>query len=198
MEENKRLAVRDLVGIGIFSAIYMVVSMILMIPAGFSPYIWLLWPALAGLGCGTIITLLLMRTQKAGVAFLLSAIVGLLFFATGECTWMIVATMVFLGLVAEAGRKYFGYNSTSGIAFSGGAVAVGLIGSPLPMWLFQESYTKSLAEMGMATEYIEQMKTISSTSALIMMIALAFCGGLLGSVIGSQFLKKHFEKAGII
>lgn len=35
--ENNKLKVKDLVNIGIFSALYMVISMIVMIPVGIAP-----------------------------------------------------------------------------------------------------------------------------------------------------------------
>lgn len=46
--ENNKLKVKDLVNIGIFSALYMVISMIVMIPVGIAPILWLIWPVLRG------------------------------------------------------------------------------------------------------------------------------------------------------
>ena len=196
--DNNKLQIKDLVNIGIFSALYMVITMIAMIPAGFSPIIWILWPALAGLLGGAFFTLLMAKVQKPGTALLLIFIVGLIYFAIGECTWTIVATCAAAGILAEVPRKLLGYNTFSGMLVAGGLCAMGLVGSPLPMWLFKESYMKSIIEMGMGEDYVASMKTMISTGSLLGMLLAAFIGGAAGVCIGRLLLKKHFEKAGII
>lgn len=196
--ENNKLKVKDLVNIGIFSALYMAIAMVVMIPVGIAPILWLLWPGIAGLFGGVFFTLLLTKVPKMGASLLLALISGILFFATGECTWVIIVTFAIAGLLAEVMRKVFGYKSFKGIDLAGGFCAIGFIGSPLPMWLFQESYMKSIEEMGMGAEYVEGLQSMISAGSFIGMLAVAFIGGLLGTLIGHKMLKKHFEKAGII
>ena len=82
--ENNKLKVKDLVNIGIFSALYMVISMIVMIPVGIAPILWLIWPGIAGLFGGAFFTLLMTKVPKQGAALILAIITGLLYFATGE------------------------------------------------------------------------------------------------------------------
>ena len=196
--EEKKLKVKDLVNIGIFSALYMVVTMIAMMPAGLHPVIWLMWPGIAGILAGAFYTILMVKAKKPGSAFLLMLITGLLYFATGECTWVIVVTTLVAGVVAEVVRKILGYDSFKGIALSGGVAAVGLIGSPLPMWLFQESYSQSIIDMGMSPEYVANFQTMISPMSMAGMIVFALIGGIIGTLIGKKLLKKHFEKAGIV
>lgn len=196
--ENNKLKVKDLVNIGIFSALYMAIAMVVMIPVGIAPILWLLWPGIAGLFGGVFFTLLLTKVPKMGASLLLALISGILFFATGECTWVIIVTFAIAGLLAEVMRKVLGYKSFKGIALAGGFCAIGFIGSPLPMWLFQESYMKSIEEMGMGAKYVEGLQSMISAGSFIGMLAVAFIGGLLGTLIGHKMLKKHFEKAGMV
>lgn len=156
--ENNKLKVKDLVNIGIFSALYMVISMIVMIPVGIAPILWLIWPGIAGLFGGAFFTLLMTKVPKQGAALILAIITGLLYFATGECTWVIIVTFAVAGILGEAARKVLGYKSFKGIALAGGFTAFGFIGSPLPMWLFQDAYMKSIEEMGMGVEYVEGLR----------------------------------------
>ncbi len=197
MNETK-LKTKDLVSIGIFSVIYMVISLLSMIVAIVSPVVWLLWPGIAGIICSFIYVLLAAKVPKFGSAFLLSIITGLIYFAMGECTWTIVLTFAIVGILAELIRKTMGYSSNKGIIISSGVVAIGFIGSPLPMWLFQESYIKSIIEMGMDVGYVEAMQKIISIPSLLGMIVFAFIGGVIGALIGKKLFKKHFEKAGIV
>ena len=108
MSNQSKLQVKDLVNIGVFSALYMVVSLILMLPAGIAPILWVLWSCLAGLVCGVFFTLLMVKVQKPGAALLLPLITGVLYFVTGECTWVIAATCVAGGLLAELMWKLLG------------------------------------------------------------------------------------------
>lgn len=193
-----RLKTKDLVNIGIFSVIYMVLSILVMVTAIFSPILWLLWPAITGVICNFIYMLLVSKVPKPGTAFLLIAITGIIYFVTGECTWVIVVSCVVSGILAEFVRRILGYKNPKSEIISSGIICIGLIGSPLPMWLFQESYMKSIIEMGMDPEYVSKLQTLISIPTLIGVIVTAFVGGVVGAYIGKSIFKKRFEKAGII
>lgn len=193
-----RLKTKDLVNIGIFSVIYMVLSILVMVTAIFSPILWLLWPAITGVICNFIYMLLVSKVPKPGTAFLLIAITGIIYFVTGECTWVIVVSCVVSGILAEFVRRILGYKNPKSEIISSGIICIGLIGSPLPMWLFQESYMKSIIEMGMDPEYVSKLQTLISIPTLIGVIVTAFLGGAVGAYIGKSIFKKRFEKAGII
>ena len=89
-------------------------------------------------------------------------------------------------------------NNPKGEIISSGIICIGLIGSPLPMWLFQETYMQSIIEMGMNPGYVNKMQTLISIPTLIGVIVTAFMGGAIGAYIGKSIFKKRFEKAGII
>lgn len=196
--EEKNLKVKDLVNIGVFSAIYMILSFIVMVPSMASPIIWLLWPAICGVVCGSIYMLLVAKVPKKGTALLVALINGIIYFAIGECTWTIILSFAIAGIVAEIARAALGYQTTKSALISCGILAAGFIGSPLPMWLFQDSYVDSIIKMGMDPTYVANMQKMISVSSLFGFIAVAFVGGLIGGFIGKALFKKHFEKAGII
>ena len=60
------------------------------------------------------------------------------------------------------------------------------------------TYMKSIEEMGMGVEYVEGLQSMISVGSFIGMLAVAFVGGFIGTLIGRKMLKKHFEKAGIV
>src|SRR3712207_7710824 len=61
-----------------------------------------------------------------------------MYFATGECTWVIIVTCVIAGILAEISRKILGYNNPKGEIVSSGLICVGFVGSILPMWRSEE------------------------------------------------------------
>ncbi len=197
MKENG-LKVKDLVNIGVFSALYMIVSIIIMMPMALAPILWLLWPAIAGVFTGTIYMLLMAKVPKKGAAFLLGMITAFIYLGIGECTWTILLSFAAAGIAAEIIRGALGYKSQMSIILSCGALTAGFIGSPLPMWLFQKSYMESIIEMGMNEAYVYELQSLISPLSFIEFILIAFVGGVIGALIGSKMLRKHFEKAGIV
>ncbi|MFD3156844.1 MptD family putative ECF transporter S component [Haloimpatiens sp. FM7330] len=195
--ENKNLKTKDLVNIGVFSAIYMVISIIFMLPAAISPILWMAYPAIAGIFCGTIYMLLMSKVQKKGTALIMGLVTALIYFAIGECTWLVIITFGIAGIIAEIIRSSYGYKSLKGNVISCGVLNIGFVGSPLPMWVFHDSYVESIIKMGMDPTYVEQMSEMVSAGSLIGMIVIAFIGGIIGATIGKKLLKKHFQKAGI-
>lgn len=83
----KKLTGRDLITIGIFSAIYFVLNLAAMI-TGFVPVLWLLLPGVAGILTGIPFMLMESKVRKPGAILIMGAIIALLYFVTGQlpCT----------------------------------------------------------------------------------------------------------------
>ena len=86
---------------------------------------------------------------------------------------------------------------------SGNAIAFilfsyGMVGSPLPIWLFKSSFFMQIAEQGMPETYVTALEMLSSAPMLIVMLVTPIVGGLIGVMIARAMFKKHFQKAGMI
>lgn len=79
----KKLTGRDLITIGIFSAIYFVLNLAAMI-TGFIPVLWLLLPGVAGILTGIPFMLMESKVRKPGAILIMGAITALLYFVTGQ------------------------------------------------------------------------------------------------------------------
>lgn len=67
MNQNRnKLQVKDLVTIGIFSAIYFVINLIVMVSGGITPLLWIFMPPILSVLCGVIYMLLVAKVQKTG------------------------------------------------------------------------------------------------------------------------------------
>jgi len=84
--ETNKLQIKDLVTIGIFSAIYFAVNLIVMVCGGISPIIWIFMPAIIALLCGVIFMLMTAKVEKFGAILIMSIITALIYFATGQFT----------------------------------------------------------------------------------------------------------------
>ncbi|NEU06634.1 MULTISPECIES: MptD family putative ECF transporter S component [Clostridium] len=196
--KTNKLQTKDLVTIGIFTAIYFVITILVMILVAIAPVIWLLYPGILAVVCGVIYMLLTAKIEKTGPVFIMSTITGIIYLVTGECTWVILATYVVTGLIAEVIRSSFGYKSFKGNLFAYCVFSLGMIGSPLPLWLFHDSFIQSIIEMGMDPSYVEKISTMVSGWSFIGMIIVTIICAIIGGFIGKSMLKKHFQKAGIV
>ncbi|APF28248.1 hypothetical protein NPD7_1387 [Clostridium sporogenes] len=196
--EANKLQIKDLVTIGIFSAIYFVVNLIVMVCGGISPIIWIFMPAIIGLLCGVIFMLMTAKVQKFGAILIMSIITALIYFATGQFTVVLLVSFAIVSIIAEFIRRGFGYKSFTGNLIAYAIFSLGMTGSPLPIWLFGDSFLKSIMEQGMSASYVEGLKTLTSTGMLMSMYVATFIAALIGGFIGKSMLKKHFKKAGIV
>ena len=62
----ERLSVKDLINIGIFSAMYIVTMMVIVTIFGAVPILYLISPLPVGIGCSVVYSLLVMRVPKKG------------------------------------------------------------------------------------------------------------------------------------
>ena len=116
--EGKVLKGRDLINIGIFTAIYFVIQFVFMLCGGIHPALWVFMPALDGLFAGIPFMLMCAKVQKPGAVVIMGLIVALIYFATGMFTPLILAMMAASCVVAEVIRAVARYRS-----FLGNAVA---------------------------------------------------------------------------
>ncbi|MCB2340540.1 MptD family putative ECF transporter S component [Clostridium estertheticum] len=196
--KTNTLQIKDLVTIGIFSAIYFVVNLIVMICGGITPIIWIFMPAIIGLLCGVVFMLMTAKVQKFGPVFIMAIITTIIYLATGQFTVILLITFGVSSIIAEFVRRGFGYQSFIGDLLAYVVFSLGMIGSPLPIWLFGDSFFNSIVEQGMSASYVEGLKIYTSTGMLAAMTISTVILALIGGLIGRSMLKKHFKKAGIV
>lgn len=74
----------------------------------------------------------------------------------------------------------------------------GMVGSPLPIWLFKESFLAQISGQGLPADYVAAVEALSSNRMLIVLFVAPAVGAVIGAVIARALFKKHFEKAGIV
>ncbi len=121
---------RDLINIGIFTAIYFVIQFVFMLCGGIHPALWVFMPALDGLFAGIPFMLMCAKVQKPGAVVIMGLIVALIYFATGMFTPLILAMMAASCVVAEVIRAVARYRSFLGNAVAYAVFGLGMCGSP--------------------------------------------------------------------
>lgn len=196
--ESRALKGRDLITIGIFTALYFVVNFVCMLLSGLHPYLWVFMPALDALLAGIPFMLACAKVPKSGTVLIMGMVPSLVYFITGMFTPLILGMMVGACVVAEVIRAATKYRSFAGNTFAYAVFGFGMCGSPLPLWVFHDSFVSQIAEQGMGADYLASLDALSTTPMLIAMFAVTIVAGLAGAYIARCLFKKHFEKAGLV
>lgn len=197
MTTDKRLKGRDLITIGIFTAIYFAINFIFML-LGVVPILWILMPGLIALFTGVPYMMMVSKVQKPGAVLIMGFITGLIYFVTGMFTVVILITFATACVLAEVVRYIAKYRSFTGNTISFAIFSMGMIGSPLPIWLFKDSFFAQISEQGMSAAYLSTLNTLATDGMLAVMVLAPVVLAVAGALIAKALFKKHFRKAGIV
>jgi len=195
---SKKLKGKDLITIGIFSAIYFVINFIFMLAGGLHPIMWVLMPGFIALFTGVPYMIPASKVQKPGAILIMGLITGLIYFVTGMFTVVILISFASACVLAELIRLAAKYKSFTGNAISFAVFSVGMIGSPLPIWLFKDSFFSQISGQGMSADYLSVLSSLATDGMLVVMILAPVVLGIVGALIAKGLFKKHFVKAGIV
>ena len=175
---SRGLKGRDLITVGIFTALYFVINFLFMLLGGLHPYLWVFMPAIDALFAGIPFMLACAKVPKFG-------------------TVLILGLMLASCVVAEIIRAATRYESFAGNAVAYAVFGFGMCGSPLPLWAFHDSFVAQIAGQGMGADYLATLETAANPGMLVAMFAATFVAGLIGAYIARGMFKKHFVKAGL-
>ncbi|MGP1618170.1 MptD family putative ECF transporter S component [Peptostreptococcus stomatis] len=194
--EMEKLKIKDLVTIGVFTVIYFVL-MFLSGMIGIVPILYLAYPTVAGIITGIVIMLFMAKVQKPGGLFILGLICSLIVIAMGN-TYVILVHALISMAIAEIIRKTGGYKSFKYNMLSFAIFNTWICGFLMQVLLAKDKVIEIAETRGMGYAYIMKLIALLNFSSMILVYIGAIVGGIIGAYIGKAFLKKHFEKAGII
>ena len=197
MNQNRKLTGKDVITIGIYSAIYFILNFMAMM-TGLIPLLWILLPGTVAILTGIPFLLMVVKVPKPGAVLIMGLITAFLYFVTGQFTVLILITMLIACVVSEAYRYITKYN----LKFSNLVVAFilfgyGMAGSPLALFVYRESFLAQISET-MSQEYVVAISSYITTPMLILLLVSPIAGGFFGALIAGGIFKKHFKKAGIV
>ena len=194
MKAENKLKGRDLINIGIYTAIYFVivfaVAMLGMIPI-FLPLLAVIVPIIGGIP----LMLFMTKIKKPGMIFIMAMILGILVMLTGMGPCPILTSAV-AGLLAELCLKKGDYRSAKMSVLASGFFSTWCWGNFLPMYLDFEGYAAQRPDFG--PEYFDALRKLLPVWTAPVLLIVAFACGIIGGLLGKALLKKHFVKAGIV
>lgn len=193
---SKKLTVKDLATIGIFSAIMIVVFIAFSIVVGASMFFNMILNAVfTALILGPFFVYMSMKVGKPGVALIyniLQAVLATIFMGPFMIPWFLGG-----GIIAEV--SMLGQNSYRNIK----RISVAWIITSLTraahgmseIWFFKEAFLKT----GVSPEQVAiQTQYYTSPNWVLMSLGLTIVAAAIGCWLGNKITEKHFKKTGII
>ena len=186
---------KDLINVGIFSAICIIIvmaaAMLGYIPI-FIPLLVVICPIVGGIPYMLYMT----KVHCFGMITIMGLIMGILMGLGGMGMYALITGPLF-GLLADLVLKSGQYQSSKKAILSHGIFSMWLIGNYIPIVVNRASYFEStVAEYGQA--YAEALMSYIPDWSLIVLLVGAFVFGIVGALLGKAIFHKHFERAGII
>lgn len=187
-----KLTTKDLITAGAFGAIYLVLLTVLSSILTIVPVLFLATPLIAGVVLGTVYMLYATKVPRTGAILVLAVLVGLI---TSMATIYPLIFAVVWGIIAEiiTAKKH---KSAGALAASYCVFNLTSMGPFFALVLAKDAFLESCSAY-YGAEYVATLDALTPSWIIVVLIALALVGGLLGGFFGKRVLKKHFVKAGI-
>ena len=190
------LTVKDLVTIGIFSALFLVFALVGGIFFAPNPVLTFYMPVGSALLCGPVYLLLLAKVHKRWAVTILGAILCIVWFVTGM-HWAMSLGYLIMGIIADLVAGAGSYKSRKINSLSYILISLGGTASYLVFFADPDGWAKTMLGNGTEQSYIDTMRASGTTWILIIMLVGTVLAAALSAFIGCRMLRKQFEKAGI-
>ncbi len=190
-----KLTTRDLINVGIFTAVYFVILFSFGMMGFFGPAFQLAGFVLGTLANGIVVMLYLTRVAKFGALTITMTIVGLLLTLMGHA-WFGILGFALLGVIADAIATWAPLPRVRRHVLAYSVLGMTCIIPLAPMvWDTAGYHAHVAAQMG--TEYADAYLALFSPSSLIFYALGGVVLGFIGGLVGQRMLANHFRRAGV-
>ena len=194
-KKSSNTLVRDLVNVGIFAALYIVLSF-LSSSIGYIPALIVFSTGSIALVTSIPLFLFFSKVERSILCGLIfCGFFGTAMFVMGQGVLML-AISLFVGLLAGSCIKFI-CKSFAGL-FSANIVMSFMSSSMmLPLWTSTEEYleyTRTMCDAG----YVAKLAELSQSPwPLVAIYAFGILGAIVGGLVARRVMKKHFERIGL-
>ena len=193
---KKSLTIKDLVTTGIFSAIFLVFTLIGSILFAPNPVLTFYMPMGAALLCGPVYLLMIAKVQKRWSVTILGIIMGIVWFITGM-HWAFSLGYIGMGIIADLVAGAGDYRNKAVNLLSYMLMSLGSVYTYVVFFIDPQGWASTMLENGTEQSYIDTMSASAPSWLLAVIIIGTLAIAAFSGWIGGKLLKKQFEKAGI-
>ena len=193
---KKGLGVKDLVTVGIFSALFLVFALVGGIFFAPNPVLTFYMPVGSALLCGPVCLLMLAKVKKRWAASILGAILCIVWFVTGM-HWAMALGYLVMGVAADFVAGAGEYKSKMMNSVSYIVISLGGTASYLVFFANPDGWAKTMLGNGTEQSYIDTMRETGSVWIMLVMLVGTVLAAAVSAFVGCKILRKQFEKSGI-
>ncbi len=193
---KKSLTIKDLVTTGIFSAIFLVFTMIGGIFFAPNPVLTFYMPMGAALLCGPVYLLMIAKVQKRWSVTILGIVMGIIWFVTGM-HWAFSLGYIGMGIIADLVAGAGDYRNKAVNLLSYMLMSLGGVYTYVVFFTDPQGWASTMLENGTEQSYIDTMSASAPSWLLAVIIIGTLAIAAFSGWIGGKLMKKQFEKAGI-
>lgn len=193
---KKALTVRDLVTTGIFSALFLVFTLIGGMFFAPNPVITFYMPMGSALLCGPVFLLMVAKVQKRWSLTILGVIMAVVWFVTGMHPAFSLGYLG-MGILADivAGLGQYRSRRINLLAYM--VMSLGGVFTYAVFFIDPEGWSSTMLKNGTEQSYIDTMSASAPSWLLPVIIVGTLAVAAFSGWVGNRMLKKQFEKAGI-
>ncbi|MCR5545961.1 MAG: MptD family putative ECF transporter S component [Lachnospiraceae bacterium] len=195
--ETKKLAAKDFITIGIFTAIWFVVEFACGMLGYIHPYVVAAYVVLLPLAGAIPMMLFYSKVEKFGMITIMSVLIAIIMFVTGM-GFLGAPLIILVGFVADLIAKAGSYKNFKMIVISYGIFCMWICANYFPVIVTAESYRQDLIDSGFSAEYADNLFRAINYKTIAILLLACVLFGFIGAFLGKAVVKKHFEKAGIV
>lgn len=190
---KKGLTVKDLVTVGIFSALFLVFALVGGIFFAPNPVLTFYMPVGSALLCGPVYLLMLAKVQKRWAVTILGALLCIVWFVTGM-HWAMSLGYLLMGIIADLTAGAGNYKSKALNSLSYILLSLGGTASYLVLFADPDGWAATMLGNGTEQSYIDTMRSTGTVWILIIMLAGTILAAAASAFIGGKMLKKSLKK----
>jgi energy-coupling factor transport system substrate-specific component len=162
---------------------------------GFIPIVYIFTPFILGVVLGTVYMLYAAKIPKRWSIMILAALVGFVTSA-GGMIWFCLFWALLIGSIADLIANS-GVRSRKKYILSFMVFACTNMGWFWTLLIAKQRFLDVCAGY-YGQDYADSIDRLTPWWIIFVFLGMALIGGLIGGILGSRILKKHFEKAGIV
>ncbi|MCR5228304.1 MAG: MptD family putative ECF transporter S component [Eubacterium sp.] len=191
--ENNKLNAKDLINVGIYTAICAVLVCAVAM-TGVIPIMMVLLIVFVPILTGIPYMMFLTKVKKFGMILIMNVILGAFMWITGMSYYALIVGTI-SGLIAEFIYRAGDYKSKWHGIFAFAVSGLYCWANYFGIFFNSEAYFSTRQNFGQ--EYIDSVtKMLPVWMCPVLFVVDVVCG-IIGGWIGTKVLRKHFEKAGI-
>ena len=191
--ENNKLNAKDLINVGIYTAICAVLVCAIAM-TGVIPIMMVLLVVFVPLLTGIPYMMFLTKVKKFGMILIMNILMGLFMWITGMSYYALIVGII-SGIIAELIYRAGGYSSKWHGIFAFAVAGLYCWANYFGIFFNSEAYFSTRQNFGQ--DYIDAVTKMLPVWMCPVLLVVDFVFGIIGGWIGTKVLRKHFEKAGI-